>query len=588
MNNRFKRWPHLVVAMLLSTGLISGCTNYAQKIDPATAEREMRQAVSVPEGRALLMVYSTRAKPGRPLIYRIIRGFPAVISERYYQIGFGKPDAIYLLPGRYTLIAGDQGLNPHPIEINLAAGEIQVLRHTSDRPPYLEPVHQDALFTDRELRGSAPELRRVDEKQVLTQRRVFLNADEIETHAEDFCIQGIARARWANAQLESRFENCAPISGTFSYDDGTTLSASFEVIGGIGIMFSQQYGVLHIENAYAGMPAALAGIRDSEQIVAVDHIVLNRLQNAAEAIAALRGPPGSTVRVQVSPLFVPQQARVVDIVRAPIPGMFEMKPASPAHLRHADGSRFRGTVELDHGEALVQPGKTTVGSTPSSQRHGLPLPRPVGIGQLMQPDGHGFLGPFENGLAHGQGYCFTATGGRACRYQEGVRVSDSGVATRDARSVLSSVGNLPPEAAVDMLRQRWIQALMEERWSDFLDRQADLHAVGFDTGDESLFFEARALNATGQPEAAMERLVAYLNLVGSAGASYPDALALYPVLEAPAAAAREARLAALRTAREARMAYCEIDAQTERPACGCHEFAAELPGIARRACDDGA
>ena len=44
----------------------------------------------------------------------------------------------------------------------------------------------------------------------------------------------------------------------------------------------------------------------------------------------------------------------------------------------------------------------------------------------------------------------------------------------------------------------------------------------------------------------------------------------------------------LRAAREARMAYCEIDAQTERPACGCREFAAELPGIAGRACDDGA
>jgi len=98
---------------------------------------------------------------------------------------------------------------------------------------------------------------------------------------------------------------------------------------------------------------------------------------------------------------------------------------------------------------------------------------------------------------------------------------------------------------IDLLRRQHIEALLDERWIDFLQLDADLTVLGADTGVEALFYVARALAATGRPEIALQRAMGYLNLAGAEGAAYGEALSLVAELRPLAELARADREAQL-------------------------------------------
>lgn len=237
--------------------------------------------------------------------------------------------------------------------------------------------------------------------------------------------------------------------------------------------------------------------------------------------------------------------------------------------------QFSAAAEATISGALVNPSGNSLSGVLRMARADnqgrLPLPVLSGLGQLREAAGTGFLGNFQAGLPHGSGYCFTPQGGALCAYAKGER--RFGPSTRTPGEILAEFRDAPEPIARDLLRQRWIDALMAERWEEFLARLTDLQSLGVDPGVESLFFEARAWQAINHPELARERTVAYLNLAGNTGASYTQALSLFPQVQQAAHEQRELRLG-----------FCRSAAERDLPPCGCQEFVQELPALSTGSC----
>lgn len=201
-------------------------------------------------------------------------------------------------------------------------------------------------------------------------------------------------------------------------------------------------------------------------------------------------------------------------------------------------------------------------------------PKPGEIGQITHGDG-GYLGAFSEGRPHGSGYCFTdnGIGGEACRYEEGERVSsENSVPVRNREEILAQAQGLSGQAAIDLLRRKMIDALSAELWSEYLRYYTDLQTLGADTGLEAIYYEARSLAELNQSGPAFDAVQVYLNLAGSSGAAYEDALALYAELE-PSAEAYNQRKELERTrAREQRRAFCQMRMEIGATLCGCSEF----------------
>jgi carboxyl-terminal processing protease len=68
--------------------------------------------------------------------------------------------------------------------------------------------------------------------------------------------------------------------------------------GGIGLRVTDQDGLLQVVSPIDGTPAAQAGVQPGDLIVAVDGRTVDGL-SLSEAVAELRGPPGSAVRLTI-------------------------------------------------------------------------------------------------------------------------------------------------------------------------------------------------------------------------------------------------------------------------------------------------
>jgi protocatechuate 3,4-dioxygenase beta subunit len=83
---------------------------------------------------------------------------------------------------------------------------------------------------------------------------------------------------------------------------------------GIGVIISQRDGKLWVMQTLAGSPAALAGVRVGDQIIAVDGRALREM-TMASAIETMRGVEGTPVRLQ---LGRGEQEVAIDILRAEV------------------------------------------------------------------------------------------------------------------------------------------------------------------------------------------------------------------------------------------------------------------------------
>ena len=272
-------------------------------------------------------------------------------------------------------------------------------------------------------------------------------------------------------------------------------------------------------------------------------------------------------------------------------------------------ARFSGTMDYETGERLTvreavlgQPGtestllKSVVYSDSDSTRyHGawslanaslantdrsrggriLPLPSLGGMGQEIRADGSGIVGRFVDGRIQGAAWCFDVLSGEECRFENGKRLTETGAERRPVAEILALEPGLSPSMTIDLLRQRQIQALLGERWAEFLQLETDLSALGIDSGIEALFYVGRALSALGRYEAALPRIQAYLNIAGASGASYGDALSLFAELRSQAEAERQTRLTRENEARAEREQFCRATQTSGDALCGCREF----PGL---------
>ncbi|MGM0679735.1 MAG: hypothetical protein ACQESY_07705, partial [Pseudomonadota bacterium] len=189
---------------------------------------------------------------------------------------------------------------------------------------------------------------------------------------------------------------------------------------------------------------------------------------------------------------------------------------------YPDGRRYTGPVVLDSAKGnqlpLARPRDSASRTMKKLNLHG----------QIIQADGQGFIGQFDQGQPRGQGYCFKGTRGEPCfyapdsngkvtslAYSGNEELKRPAYSTRPASAILADFNNLPKSAAIDLLRKRWVDALLAEKWDAYLIHMAELQTLGFDTGVESIFYEAKALQATRWPELAYDKLQSYLNLAGA-------------------------------------------------------------------------
>lgn len=373
--------------------------------------------------------------------------------------------------------------------------------------------------------------------------------------ADGTCLRGNVRARWANAELSADTQDCAMQQATLSFDDGTMVNTAIGQARMLGVVLGEISTVVYVATVMEDSAAQRRGVRAGERIYAVNAQKVPETgdvsQQAARMIADSQGPVTLTLTD-----FEGQSPRDVTMVPGPTASSrLRLIPDTPTDVIYPDGSRYSGAINLG----------------PAGEDGKLPLPQPKGIGQRLTATG-GYLGTFANGLPHGQGYCFDADRGGPCRHQRGQRVYDTGAPERSRQQILAETQGLSGQAATDLLRKRMVDALLAERWQEYLRRLTDLQTLGVDTGVEAIYYEANALASLGRTEPAFERVNAYLNLAGASGASYADALSLYSELEPEAQAARAAREREQAAAREQRRRFCEARNQADAPLCGCREF----------------
>lgn len=589
----------------------------AESINPAEGRRMLEQAMNLPKGRALIAIYAPPIKGGwgffKQKKYRSIRpetsGLFPVMAEQH--LFYGKdhpatqvPQFISVLPGRYILTAKRR--NPtitQTIEVEIAAGERRLYKWPNDDgKPLLVPVSPAMARSDKELLSQKVQVIPLDEEQLRQHNRYLLDPEESNIVPGSDCLPDPVKLRWSNARFEGKVRDCRHIKeGTFTYDDGHRVTLRFTEqaeMGKIGARFSIQND-RYILHAAPYHPLYWAQVNSPErwyyrnqrhsgngnELVAIDGVRLAQVRpDEHQLVDMLTGKHGSTVTLTFNTaLSEPIKKLVVTRSNKLFTGLNGWNIAS--QIEYPDGRRYTGPTTL----AAVEEGK-------------MPLVRPLDSasseleeknlhGQMVYPDGTGIIGQFEKGLPKGQAFFFKGDQGEPRFYEldasgknsrlvhSGEELKGSAYSNRSASDILLDFDNLPKSAVIDLLRKRWVDALLAEKWTAYLTHMAELQTLGFDTGVESIYYEARALQAEYRYELAYDKLQSYLNLAGSEGANYAAALDLFTQLQGPAQQARQRRLAKIEEARKNLIRFCQkfIDAEGVL-LCGGRQFIDQLEG----------
>lgn len=622
---------NLAVWVILSVVLVGGCAAPTEALDPVQGKKLLEQALNVPQERALIAVYARALSSGgeflnsqkkRSIKLAASGLFAATVSEEFYRSydnSTQQPFFYTLQPGKYTLTAtlnqpksrGSSQIvsTTQTLEIELEAGERRIYKWSDYEAPLLEPVSIAAARNDESLLTQKPQVTRLDEQQRTNLNARLLNSVESNIAPASECLPDPLKLRWGNARFEAGVRDCRHLQqGTFTYDDGHRLIARFAdderaKIGAlVRIEDEKQYQLRPIANhpLHRAMQAASArvdylklGAINSGNLVAIDGVRLADVKpDLSLLIDMLTGEPGSKVTLTFENRALGSKADLIVTRAMPEYDLWlNMRTGIgiDSQIRYPDGRRYTGPVVL--------------GSAREGQ---LPLVRPRDSvryaqlnlhGQVIYADGRGFLGQFDKGLPSGEGYCFKDGRGEPCSYwvnptnktsnqiyRGEEELEATGYSYRTVEAIRADFNNLSHSAVIDLLRKRWVDALLAEDWTAYLVHMTELQTLGFDTGVESIFYEARALQANGNAELAYDRLQSYLNLAGSGGANYADALDLYTRLEGPARQARQQRLAKIEQARDKRREFCQTLIEQGTLLCGCREFRGQLKGADARPC----
>jgi hypothetical protein len=268
-------------------------------------------------------------------------------------------------------------------------------------------------------------------------------------------------------------------------------------------------------------------------------------------------------------------------------GRFDQCVPAKGVIEYSDGSRLAVEWSIDsdrHHHRIIPKGLSSLVRSngeeiiakmrlaTANDAGSLPAPIPWDIGQSRWPDGTGVLGAFIDGVINGQSWCFDVLSGEVCHLENGQRLTETGVQRRFVADILATEPGLSPSMTIDLLRQRQIEALLSERWLEFLQLDADLSTLGVDTGIEALYYTGLALSGLGRYEPALQRINAYLNIAGASGASYGQALSLFADLRPRGEAAQQRRVSLMRSERELRGRFCRAVQLQGHSLCGCREF----------------
>ncbi len=478
---------------------------------------------------------------------------PMNVADAPAPLTAGTATRLTLWPGRYqtTMTRQDQF---HDEVLELNAGDLLILQLDADnQAPFARTMSTEAFATHLTRRGGIG-WRNVDRRgyQTAHLNEQNLAAVEITPAIDGFCQDGTRKLRWHNAQLEAELVDCSWQHGHLQFDDGTTVALpslpdlSFRSIIGAFPYPPGSGDVRFYSIAQAGDDRAAAWpgpvpvdwqrwfASGASMLHAIDGEPVTGLEQA-QLEALLRGAPGSRLHVTVSSNLPAAGSRrfefellrnlnaIEEIGYSPL-----LPPKVDARLTQADGSGYLGSIHLLAAE----------------DGH-LPRPLPEGPGRKVLADGSGYEGHFSAGQADGLMWCFDLDGEGPCEFSGGRRLSETGAIQRSEEEILATQPGFNREMTVDLLRRQHIETLLEERWPAYLQLDSDLKVLGVDTGIEALFYVARALAATGRPDLAEQRAMAYLNLAGADGAAYGDALSLVAELRPWAEHARAMRDAQL-------------------------------------------
>ena len=113
-------------------------------------------------------------------------------------------------------------------------------------------------------------------------------------------VEPVPDSKLVNAAIQGMVSRLDPHS---SYMDAKSFAGDFQVrtrgnFGGVGIQVSPDAGVIRVISAMDGMPAAAAGIKPQDHIIAVDGKPVEG-QDFNDAIDKMRGPVGTKVTLTV-------------------------------------------------------------------------------------------------------------------------------------------------------------------------------------------------------------------------------------------------------------------------------------------------
>ncbi|MDZ7802605.1 hypothetical protein [Thiohalophilus sp.] len=629
----------LAVWGVLSAIFVGGCATPTEVIDPAEGRKMLEQALDVPQDRALIGIYAHKQSGGsefwnatrkRGFTLSSHGLFAAKVADGFYishDPSRQKPFFYTVLPGKYTLQAslnqpkskygfGNETVTTQQtVEVVVKAGDTRLFKWTQYEKPFLEPIDGADARNDESLLIQKVQVIRLDVKQWANLNARLLTPVESNIPPGNECLPNPLKLRWTNARFEGQVSDCGYVrQGTFTYDDGGRLTARFphDKRGKVGALVSIDEGPRYRLQPIAHQPLHKAmqavslrvdylklGAINSGNLVAIDGVRLAHVRpDLPLLIEMLTGDPGSKVTLTFESQALGSKADLVVTRSSPESGSgLSMRPnlALPgidSQIRYPDGRRYTGPVlfgaaKKEEALPLARPRDSASAKLKALNLHG----------QLIYADGRGFIGQFDKGLPSGEGYCFKGKRGEACSYWVNPSNNTShqvysgeeeleatGYSYRSAEEIRTDFDGLPHSAVIELLRKRWVDALLAEDWTNYLIHMTELQTLGFDTGMESIFYEARALQANGNTELAYDRVQNYINLAGSAGANYAEALDLYTRLEGPARQARQQRLARIAQARKQRRAFCEKLIEQGTLLCGCREFRGQLKGAGARQC----
>lgn len=564
-----------ITLCLVVGALIASCASrFPQDTNAAARTKLINLLDSPPADSAVLVIYSKdKSSPykGDYSGHFLLRNTTLPLIDHDGYIGkahsYHQISGYYVPPGEYVLRPHSLSHDKPPIRTRLEAGETLALnielktyqatelaREQLLADPFLDDLESASFVTFLNLGHHA------------SQRAAarMLNGEKMIVEADGNCLVAPVRVLWPNARFSASVDECHMQRATIRYDSGVSVDMPLADRKLIGISWSQENrGQPYVERVFPGSPAESAGLKGM-YVVAVDGQPLpagdKSYVQASRLIKEANGP----VILNVAEANGVNQ-REVRLEPAAFPATrLSVQPSGPLSVTFPDGRRFDGQVEL---------------SSAREQGQALPPPKLGQVGQWTDSRG-GYLGGVAGNQPNGPGYCYQGDGrnGQPCRYEQGKRVeSDTGVSSRSRQAIMAETQGLTGQAAIDLLKRKMIDALSAERWTPFLRYHDDLQTLGVDTGLEAIYYQAKALSELGRVPAAFERVQAYLNLAGTSGAAYSDALALYSALEPRVALARTQQQREREQAREDRRAFCAVQLEQGEPLCGCREFKGLVP-----------